>query len=338
MKFTFLGDLYLPELITNQSNIDSTVILNLEYPVTDYEKGYPGKVNLKAEANYLRDVFGDRTIIANLANNHIMDYREHGFNDTLESLKKENIYYFGAGRQKDNFNNPLFIEFDNTTVAFLGYADDSSSPVFGGSEYAGAVPLNLETIFADIKKARQKGADYIIISLHWGAQDVHCPTPDAQKKAHAIIENGADLIIGHHSHCLQPIEWYKKKLICYGLGNAVFPDLNVPSYYNKDGTDFKYTRTKQEKWNRESLVVNWRPEEKKISYKKSYFDGTRFTVSTDDFKPKQIASKISTLQFRTHYFYGKLRKTLYHYFRNPKLPKPVHIKALFNMIIPKNYK
>lgn len=333
----FLGDVFMPKPVDMQVDLDSTVVLNLEYPITDYEKGYPGKINLKAKKNHLRHIFKNRKIIVNLANNHILDYGEKGFYDTIESLEKENIYYFGSGFMNDNFNNPLIIDINEYTYAFIGYAHEDTSPVFGINDKPGAARLKLENIKKDIACAKNAGADFVICSLHWGAENISIPHPKHQNIAYNIIDLGADLIIGHHAHCIQPIERYKGKVICYGLGNTIMSEGLTACNYDKNGLNCSYRFIKLQKWNKESLIVNYSFKNDDVNFYKGRFNNEVFRITNKSFSPNQI-KRLSMKRFRFEYFKGKMRENLYKFYQNPKMIKKNHFKSFYNLVLPQQFR
>ena len=166
------------------------------------------------KVKYLKDVRFD---ILNIANNHIMDLGLEGFNETLEVLTRNNLKFIGGGNQK--FNQPYqIIEKKGIKVGFLGYCEgdfgDSGEGVFING-------INNKNITIDIKNLKLK-CDTVIVSLHWGIENVFYPSPQQIRLAHNLIDSGAALILGHHPHVVQGIERYKNGLIAYSLGNFQF--------------------------------------------------------------------------------------------------------------------
>ncbi|MDU2064040.1 MAG: CapA family protein [Sporomusaceae bacterium] len=138
----------------------------------------------------------------NLSNNHIYDYGDVGFSDTLASLNKTGITYFGEG-------NVAIQTIKGRQFAFLGYTGFSYDRAF------------LEKLRRDIETVKKQGC-IVIINFHWGEELLNHTIPTQKELAHYAIDYGADFIFGHHPHVLQPIERYKGKLICYSLGNFAF--------------------------------------------------------------------------------------------------------------------
>jgi len=159
-----------------------------------------------------------------LANNHIFDYGYEGFEDSIQNLNNHGINFFGAGKNLAQSRQPLIIESNGLTVAFLGYVCKTTSGRIAKKEFCGSPALKFAYVKEDLKKLGSN-IDVKIISLHWGFEQYHYPSPKQIKLAHRIIEAGADLIIGHHPHVIQGYEIYQGKPIFYSLGNFIFDDI-----------------------------------------------------------------------------------------------------------------
>lgn len=145
----------------------------------------------------------------NLSNNHIYDYKQKGFDDTVEALKSNNIEYFGEG-------NKLLKNINGVKIGFLGYMGFNDNEEF------------LQKVKSDIQEL--KSNNYIVvINFHWGVESQYEPIQSQRNIARFSIDNGADLIVGHHPHVIQTIEKYKDKMIFYSLGNFCFGGNTNPS-------------------------------------------------------------------------------------------------------------
>ena len=101
--------------------------------------------------------------------------------------------------------------------------------------------------------------------MHWGIEN-HSGINSQQKElGHWLIDNGAEIVIGSHPHCIQPIELYKDHYIVYSLGNCFFPSFNLDSHYNSDGISTRKYRFRWQRWNRKSLAVIYDEDNNKIS-------------------------------------------------------------------------
>ncbi len=254
----FLGDVHLEAPQRSQVPLEGEYVCNLESPVTLSAQPAAGKINLRSGDLYLRETFGREPLAVCLANNHIMDYGRQGLLDTIDCLARRGIGWFGAGLPADNRGNPLRIEIGGVRVALLGYVHADTRPVVAGGEECGAAMLDEGTIVRDMTAAREAGAARVVVQLHWGEEDVPLPRPEDALLARRLVDAGADLIIGHHAHCIQPIERYRGRSIFYGLGNALFPESELVAH-DGGGRRLDDRHMKWQAWNRRSLMVRYDP-------------------------------------------------------------------------------
>lgn len=227
-RLSFVGDI-LPsnmpytECIGNYDKIDITIIdetydkpdiffANLESPILfESNNNIPFSGNPKI-INLFKKVGLN---IVSISNNHILEYGEKGFNETIKILREQNIKVVGI--QEDNTSNIEFFNIKNQLIAFAGF--NSIHDLINPSLYA---ELNIYSIDQALQKMRNINATFKIFSIHWGNEYMKFPNPDQIKFAKYAIENGCDLIIGHHPHIIQKIERMNNKYIFYSLGNAFF--------------------------------------------------------------------------------------------------------------------
>ena len=176
--------------------------------------------------SYLKDLGVD---IVGLANNHTFDFGEVSFLDTLETLEKAQIPYVGAGRNLEQAQAPVYLEADGFKIAYVAASR---------AEYTIYTPEAAETepgilwcydytrFLESIKKAAEN-ADYVIALPHWGVEHSTVLEDEQIYGAHALIDAGADAVIGAHPHILQGIEYYEGKPILYSLGNFWFDDYDI---------------------------------------------------------------------------------------------------------------
>lgn len=156
-----------------------------------------------------------------LANNHIGDAGRAGIAQTIRNLEKRGLAYSGAGENEAAARRPAMLDVHGTTVAILAY-DRIAKYYFADADTAGSAPLSAKRVAVDIRKAREAGADVVIIFPHWGTEYRDGPFAAQQALAHQIIDAGADMIIGNHAHWAAAMEVYEGKPIWYALGNFVF--------------------------------------------------------------------------------------------------------------------
>jgi poly-gamma-glutamate synthesis protein (capsule biosynthesis protein) len=218
---------------------------NLETPITqgpeipDFEmvfRSNPGTEQALKEAGFS---------IVSLANNHTPNFGEQGLKDTFSYLEKVGIKYVGAGKNEQEANQSVYIEAKGIKFAFFAYNDANVVPASyeAISTRAGTAFMRKEKMIESVKEAKQK-ANFVIVSMHSGTEYADNPNDSQVSFAHAAIDAGADLVIGHHPHVVQTMENYKGKYIFYGLGNFVFDQmwsqeteqgLIVKAYFTKDG-------------------------------------------------------------------------------------------------------
>ncbi|HOI57104.1 MULTISPECIES: CapA family protein [unclassified Methanoculleus] len=163
--------------------------------------------------DYLKDAGFD---ILSLANNHTLDMGREGFEKTLEGLESRDIAYIG-GVRGDEPPAGLVVERNGIRLGFLGY----TSGRFRSPPGVTVSKLKKKAIINDIRALKGR-CDHIVVSLHWGIENTYYPSPDQTRLAHALIDSGATLILGHHSHTIQGLERYNGGLIAYSLGNFQF--------------------------------------------------------------------------------------------------------------------
>jgi len=181
--------------------------------------------------------------VVTLANNHAFDALAAGFRNTTSKLKQLEIHAFGAGENLSQAQSALSLTINGVRLAFVAaVAASTGMKTFADDDHAGVVPLQTErlcTQFQQLKKAH----DHVIFTPHWGEERFRFPSPQQIEQAHAFIDAGASLILGHHPHVLQGSETYQQGFIAYSLGNF----LSNPVYWqNGDFLSWdKFERTSQ---------------------------------------------------------------------------------------------
>jgi hypothetical protein len=186
--------------------------------------------NLKT-LNYLKQI---NLNLALLANNHVYDNLEDGFRKTVQFLKENGIDYIGAGFSKEEAQKPFITKIDDQTIYVLNYITEDTNPRLPDNAGVYLNWFNKNKIIEEIRKYR-KHCDQVFLCLHWGGKVERGYYPDWEQPsiARELIEAGADLIVGHHSHTLQPYEKYKGKYIFYSLGNFCFADIHCDGKINE---------------------------------------------------------------------------------------------------------
>lgn len=231
-KLLFIGDLfydydYISEDIINLSkwikdnkyktivNLEGCINLQEGVPI---EKRGPNLSNNVKVVEILKKL---NVVAVCLANNHIMDFGATGLEDTIRLLESNGIKYFGAGKNIKEALQPLILELDKRKICIFGFGWNIEETVYATENSAGCAPRCEDIILSSISDAK-KLVDDIVVCLHWGFEYNRLPMPYDINLAHNIIKSGAELIIGHHPHCVQPKEVFCGKSIYYSLGNFYF--------------------------------------------------------------------------------------------------------------------
>lgn len=235
IKLLFLGDIMLDRhvgAIVSQhgvkyllNNLDQEdffdnydlISSNLEGAVTvngDHYNPYVGH-DFAFSPEVVKDLRDYNFNFFNIANNHLSDQGNQGVIETRANLDSLNFKFSGCQDRKVGNCTYRAINIKGKTFAFLGL-----SKVYGDINFD-----NLEPI---IKRARDF-SDYVIVNIHWGVEYKHNAHNSQISLAHKLINNGVDVIIGHHPHVVQGIEIYKNKPIFYSLGNFIFDQ-----YFSQD--------------------------------------------------------------------------------------------------------
>lgn len=203
---------------------DTIHISNLECPLTtSRDKIFKTGPNLKADTSFVECLKRAKVDYTCLANNHIKDYGTQGISDTIRTCADNKIGVVGAGLTEKSARKPIIIEQDNVKIGILNYCEEEYNGETGSSY--GANLIDEINIWYDIKEIKNS-VDLLFVVLHWGKEMYHYPTPRQARLAKYIIDQGADGIIGHHSHVRGSYEVYKGKPIIYSLGNFYFQENN----------------------------------------------------------------------------------------------------------------
>lgn len=163
--------------------------------------------------------------LVTLANNHCYDNMDEGFSNTILELNKLGISFIGASLDADLFNKPYVFEKDGVKLCFLNYVTICTHPNPPDNSKIKINQYDRIKIIEDIKKYRSN-VDHIVLLLHWGGDNEGYMYPNLvqRRDARTFIDAGVSIIIGGHSHTLQPYEIYNGKYIFYSLGNFCFDD------------------------------------------------------------------------------------------------------------------
>ena len=182
------------------------------------EKPYNFRADLKA-IPLLKKYFD----AVSVANNHSGDFGPGALVEQCELFERDHLKYFGGGRNLADAHRPLVIELHGLRIAVLGYNEFRPREFEAGVNRAGVAWSVDERVLRDIRLARsQAKADIVIPFMHWGEEEESMPSERQRTFARAMVDAGADLVVGGHPHITQGAEYHRGHLIVYSLGNFVF--------------------------------------------------------------------------------------------------------------------
>ena len=160
--------------------------------------------------------------VAGLANNHAGDFGRSDLLETISVLKNSGSTPFGGGSNPTEAHAAATFKIQGVKIALLGYLDFFPRWFTAAPGMPGVAWLDPDQVALDIKQAKADGADVVIVVPHWGIEHEPLASDRQRKLAKAMVDAGADAIVGGHPHVVQDIEIYKGKPIFYSLGNFVF--------------------------------------------------------------------------------------------------------------------
>lgn len=228
---------------------DDLTIVNMEGTLTEETTREPKQFAFKGDAEYAKILTAGAVEAANLANNHSFDYGKKSYEDTITALEAEGISSFG-------YERTAVMDIKGVKVGLAG--------VYELAEHIDCK----QDLLDNIASLKEQGAQIIIVSFHWGQEKENVPSDVQVELAHAAVDNGADLVLGHHPHVLQGIEEYKGKNIVYSLGNFCFGGNSAPS--DMDTMIFQQTFIVKDGKLQEDNVTNILPCKISSAYEEGY--------------------------------------------------------------------
>ena len=241
VTLSFAGDVHFSELVLQNYDkngilaiVDDEMLshmqksdlfmLNHEFVFSNRGEAMEDKeYTLKNDPKYVNILQELGTDVVGIANNHILDFGQEAFLDTLDTLDGANIPYAGGGRNLSEASAPVVQTINGQTFAiFASTRVSPSADWYAGKNHPGILQTyDATTLNKEIEDANGK-YDHVIVFVHWGVERVEIPEDYQRSLAKGYIDAGADLIIGAHPHVLQGFEYYKGVPICYSLGNYLF--------------------------------------------------------------------------------------------------------------------
>ena len=201
---------------------DDLTVANMEGTLTTSNDRQQKTFAFKGDPSYTEILTRGGVEATNLANNHSRDYGDQSYEDTIQYLEAAGITTFG-------YDRTAVMDVKGIKVGLIG--------IYELKDGLGRQQQVIDTI----QEVKDQGAQVIIVSFHWGTEKSNVPDDIQKTLAHLAVDQGADLVVGHHPHVLQGIEKYQGKNIVYSLGNFCFGGNKNPS--DKDTMIFQQTFT-----------------------------------------------------------------------------------------------
>ena len=208
--FEMYGSAYFMQNVKSIFEADDLTIANFEGVLTESNEREDKEFAFKAPASFAKILTDGSIETVNTANNHSHDYGDQGFQDTMDALDAENIVHFG-------YDETAVVDVKGVKVGLVG--------IYELKDHL----ERTQQLKDNIAKVKADGAQQIIVIFHWGNEKEQVPDTNQMTLGRLAIDEGADLVCGHHPHVLQGIEVYKGRNIVYSLANFCFGGNQYPS-------------------------------------------------------------------------------------------------------------
>lgn len=239
VTLTFIGDMQFTGTVNDQIKKNGTAypfakvtsvlsradlaVGNLETTLTTGGTAQSKQFTFRSDPRMAQAMAASGLDAVGLANNHTLDFGLNALYDTIGHVKQAGLLPLGAGKNRTEATQIHYIKKKGKTIALLNYSRvlPSASWMAGEKKPGLASAYDPKIMYDKVKEAKKK-ADIVVVFIHWGKERITTPETYQTEMGHTLIDAGADLVVGHHSHIMQPVEWYKGKLIAYSLGNFIF--------------------------------------------------------------------------------------------------------------------
>ena len=215
----------LSEEVVNIMNAADIMVANNEFTISDRGAPMPNKYyTFRANTNRV-GIYDEMGVdLVTLANNHVYDFGEEAFLDTLDTLTNNDIPYVGAGRNIEEASRPYYFIANGYKIAFVNAtrAEKFILTPEATDTTGGVLRAYDPTRFKETIKTAKENSDFVIALIHWGKEDSHELEQVQIDTGKEYIDAGADILIGTHAHTLQGIEFYNNKPIIYNIGDFIF--------------------------------------------------------------------------------------------------------------------
>ena len=195
------------------------VLGNLEGPFAEKARKQQRNFSYRVDVSLASSLSRAGINVVTLANNHLMDCGRSGVLETLDVLSHAKVFALGAGTNERAAHAPVIRQAGRIRIGLLGYYWNRRTAATVDKPGSAMDPP--EALEADIRALREH-ADRIVVTFHWGVPYEREPSSDDRAKARFAVDCGADAVVGHHPHIVQPFEIYRGCPIFYSVGNFAF--------------------------------------------------------------------------------------------------------------------
>lgn len=242
VKLGFVGDIMLDRSVEKSvlknglgdyyyifKNISSSTLKhfdwlfgNLEGPVSNKGKKICGSIySFQMDPQVTKVLTDNGFKMVSLANNHMFDYCNVSFVDTLVNLTKGGLDFVGGGNTESEAYSAKYVQVGSTSLGVLAYTEFGEKYLKAVGNNPGLAVYNKNIMCQKLKEIKDT-SDLAIVSFHFGTEYDKEPNVYQKTLTHQAVDCGADIVVGHHPHVTQPLEYYLGKPIVYSLGNFVF--------------------------------------------------------------------------------------------------------------------
>ncbi len=201
--------------------------INQETLMAGEAYGYSDYPHFNSPQSLAEDLITVGFDVISMANNHMLDMGTNGLGDTIAFYKglSDRVTMIGGYENEEDFNTPRIVERDGIRIAFVAFTYATNGLVLSSNSDIYVPYIDDDAIESSIAAAKEQ-ADLVFVSMHWGDENSFVPNNDQRHAAQLIADSGADVIIGHHPHVIQPVEWLEgqegnKTLCIYSLGDLI---------------------------------------------------------------------------------------------------------------------
>ncbi len=219
--------------LPNYENIADTIaaadisFINQETLMAGEAYGYSDYPHFNSPQSLAEDLITVGFDVISMANNHMLDMGTNGLGDTIAYYKtlSDRVTMIGGYENEEDFNTPRIVERDGIKIAFLAFTYATNGLVLSSNSDIYVPYIDDDAIESSIAAAKEE-ADLVFVSMHWGNENSFVPNSEQKYAAQLIADCGADVIIGHHPHVIQPVEWLEgregnRTLCIYSLGDLI---------------------------------------------------------------------------------------------------------------------